>query len=128
MTNPSELDGRLCSHLVGISRRKLGVVFCINSADVRLLHAPRHRRPANVEPPDVDWPSLPRSNTYTLVKCISRFCTEEPMKQKYEAINNWTIANPSEPDGKLRSDVVEISRRKFDDVFGANPAGKTPAK
>ena len=29
MANPSELDVRLCSHLVGISRRKLGIVFCI---------------------------------------------------------------------------------------------------
>ena len=62
MANPSELDGKLCNDLVGISRRKLGDVFGANPAGVRMLHAPRHRRPDDVELPDVDWRGLPRSN------------------------------------------------------------------
>ena len=69
MANPSELDGKSCNDLVGIFRRKLGGAFGTNPAGVRLLHAPRHGRPVDVELPDVDWRGLPRSNTYLLVCC-----------------------------------------------------------
>ena len=61
MANPSELDGKTCNDLVGIFRRKLGSAFGTNPAGVRLLHAPRHGRPVDVELPDVDWQGLSRA-------------------------------------------------------------------
>ena len=85
---PTELDGRLCRNLVGISNWKIGDVFCIKPADVRMLHATHHRRPDDVELPDVDWRGLPRSNTCLLDRCISRFDSEELKKQECEATNS----------------------------------------
>ena len=43
---PTELDGRFCSNLVGISCRTLNdIFFWIRPADVQMLHATHHRRP-----------------------------------------------------------------------------------
>ena len=65
--------------------------------DVRMLHASRHTRPVDVELADDDWPSLPRSNTYLLMKCVSRsalknLCRKSERSQiteLWQILQNW---------------------------------------
>ena len=53
--------------------------------------------------------------------CISPFDTEEPMRHKFETTCNRSTTVPTELDGSLCSNLVQISQRNLGDVFCNRP-------